>query len=134
MPKFGKESLKMLDGVHPKLVKVCHLAIEIMDFKVVDGVRTLEEQQINKLRGVSWTLNSKHILQADGYSHAVDLGPYVTGVDWHDIEMFCVLAGVMFACAKHVGIKLRWGGDWNQNMQTDDEKKDRRDFGHFEVI
>lgn len=132
MAKFGRSSEAMLKGVHPKLVKVCRAAILVMDFTVVDGVRTPEEQAINKARGVSWTLNSKHLLQEDGYSHAVDLGPYVTGIDWLDTEMFCVLAGVMFAAAYAQGVKIRWGGDWDQDWQGDDERK--RDYGHFELV
>jgi peptidoglycan L-alanyl-D-glutamate endopeptidase CwlK len=132
MPKFSAASEKMLEGVHPKLVQVCREAILIMDFSVVDGVRTKEEQAINVARGVSWTKNSKHLIQSDGFSHAVDLGPYVTGIDWQDKEMFCVLAGVMFTCAHRLGIKIRWGGDWDQDRRTTDERN--RDYGHFELV
>jgi len=134
MPNFGAGSLKMLEGVHPKLVAVCHAAIKVWDFQVVDGVRTAEEQRTNIARGVSWTKDSKHLIQPDGFSHAVDLGPYlpaIKGIDWKDEEIFCVLAGVMFACAFEMNVKLRWGGDWNQNNSTTDERK--RDYGHFEL-
>lgn len=124
MAKFGAESLKNLEGVDPRLVKICNLAILVMDFKVVDGIRTLEEQRINYVRGKSWTMNSKHL---DGL--AVDLAPWP--VDWQDNEMFCVLAGVMKAAAHTLGVKLRWGGDWNRNNSTRDERN--RDYGHFEI-
>lgn len=131
MAAFGQKSENNLLGVHPKLVEVCRQAIVVMDFTVLDGVRTAEEQAANIARGVSWTKNSKHIPQADGFSHAVDLAPSATGIDWKDTEMFCVLAGVMLASAKAVGVRLRWGGDWDQDMSTSDERK--RDYGHFEV-
>jgi len=134
MSGFSAESEKNLEGVNPKLVAVCREAIKIFDFKVLDGVRTPEEQRLNIARGVSWTTDSKHLVQPDGFSHAVDLGPYlpvISGIDWKDTEMFCVLAGVMFACAFKLGVKLRWGGDWNQNNRTTDEHK--RDYGHFET-
>jgi peptidoglycan L-alanyl-D-glutamate endopeptidase CwlK len=122
----------MLEGVHPTLVEICHEAVQILDFKVIDGVRTAEEQAINIARGVSWTKNSKHLLQPDGHSHAVDLAPWtISGVHWQDVEMFCVLAGVMRAVAFRLGVHLRWGGDFNMNDQTTDEKK--RDYGHFEL-
>ena len=132
MATFGTTSEQNLAGVHPDLVGVCRSAILVMDFTVLDGVRTEQEQAINIARGVSWTKNSKHLVQADGYSHAVDLAPFVKGIDWQDTEMFCVLAGVMFAAAYQRGVTLRWGGDWNQNWQTDDERK--RDYGHFELV
>jgi peptidoglycan L-alanyl-D-glutamate endopeptidase CwlK len=122
----------MLEWVHPELVAVCRLAVQILDCKVIDGLRTPEEQAINLARGVSKTKHSKHLTQADGYSHAVDLAPYVSGVDWKDTEMFCVLAGVMRAAAYQRGVTLRWGGDWDMDNQTDDERF--RDYGHFELV
>jgi peptidoglycan L-alanyl-D-glutamate endopeptidase CwlK len=130
MAAFGTESEANLVLVHPTLVKICRLAIAIKDFKVIDGLRTVEEQKINLMRGKSWTPNSKHLPQADGFSHAVDLAPYP--VDWDDAEEFCVLAGVMKAVAYGVGVRLRWGGDWNSNESTRDEKS--RDYGHFELV
>ena len=30
-----------------------------------------------------------------------------------------------------MGINLRWGGDWNQNWEVNDNKFD--DFPHFEI-
>jgi len=130
MPSFGEESKKNLEGVDPRLVRVCEDAIKIMDFKVLDGVRTVEEQKINVARGKSKTMNSKHLVNpTTGYSEAVDLAPYP--VDWSDQEVFCVLAGVMRAVAFTHGLVLRWGGDWNSNDSTRDEKF--RDYGHFEI-
>jgi len=114
----------MLKGVDKRLIDVCNAAIKVIDFQIVDGLRTIEEQRINVVRGKSWTMNSKHL---DG--KAVDLAPYP--VVWADTEMFCVLAGVMRACAAQVGMKLRWGGDWNRNSSTKDERN--RDYGHFEI-
>ena len=130
MAKFGRESERNLAGVHPALVAVCRAAIEAMDFTVLDGVRTPEEQAINVARGKSKTLNSKHLPQPDGYSHAVDLAPWP--VNWRDTEMFVFLAGVMWACAFQQGVKLRWGGNWDMDNSTLDERF--RDFGHFELV
>lgn len=124
MAKFGSNSEAMMKGVDARLVKVLRRAIKIIDFAVDDGVRTIEEQRVNVARGKSWTMNSKHL---DG--KAVDLHP--VPLCWADTEMFCVLAGVMRACAAEEGIKLRWGGDWNRNDSTKDERN--RDYGHFEI-
>lgn len=130
MPTFSAASEANLAGVHPELVAVCRLAVQMFDFTVLDGVRTAEEQAANLARGVSKTLNSKHLLQSDGYSHAVDLAPYP--LNWADREMFCVLAGVMYAAAYQRGVRLRWGGDWDRDNSTTDERF--RDYGHFELV
>lgn len=133
MPSFSIESQRNLEGVHPQLVALCELAIGYFDFKVIDGVRTEEEQRANIARGVSWTKNSKHLIQPSGYSHAVDLAPTLVGkpIAWRDTDMFCVLAGVMFTLAFQQGIPIRWGGDWDGDKSTINERN--RDYGHFEL-
>lgn len=47
MFKFGKSSKKHLDSVDPKLALAAHKALSysVMDFSVVQGKRTLEEQK-----------------------------------------------------------------------------------------
>lgn len=133
MATFSVASSSNLAGVHPVLVAVCQAALQVIDFKVMDGVRTIAESQANQISGVSRLKDptkSKHLPQADGYGHAVDLAPWP--VNWQDIEMFCVLAGVMFAEAKRLGVRLRWGGDWNSDRSTLDERF--RDYGHFELV
>ena len=50
-----------------------------LDATVFDGLRTLPEQRENLRRGVSKTLKSKHLPQADGYGHAVDIVPIING-------------------------------------------------------
>jgi peptidoglycan L-alanyl-D-glutamate endopeptidase CwlK len=130
MPSFGTASLRHLVGVEPRLVRVCERAIGWFDFTVLDGVRTLEEQAANVARGVSKTMESKHLPQADGHAWAVDLAPHPLA--WADREMFCVLAGVMFVAAAVEGVTLRWGGDWDRDRSTLDERF--RDYGHFELL
>lgn len=124
MPSLGAESKKHLKGVDSRLVAIINEAIKIIDFTVLDGVRTIEEQRILFARGKTKTMNSKHL---DGL--AVDLAPWP--VNWADTEMFCVLAGVMRAVAFKQGKELRWGGDWDRDDQTKDERF--RDYGHFEL-
>ena len=62
-------------------------------------------------------------------SNAVDVVPYP--VDWDDRERFHLFAGFVLGIARSMGINLRWGGDWNQNFEVDDNKFD--DFPHFEL-
>ncbi|GAF91804.1 unnamed protein product, partial [marine sediment metagenome] len=62
-------------------------------------------------------------------SKAVDLAPYP--VDWKDAQAFVYLAGFVVGIGAMMGIRLRWGGDWDSDRQTDDESF--RDLGHIEI-
>lgn len=118
--KLGTTSRQRLEGVHPQLVKVVERAIELttQDFAVLEGVRTIERQRQYVKRGVSQTMNSKHLKQADGYGHAVDLVP------WGDFdgngksepswswELFYPIAEAMRTAAVEQGVTIRWGGYW----------------------
>ena len=123
---FGERSNEELQGVHPKLVDLCRsvLATGIMDFSVIDGLRTVEEQRKLVARGVSKTMRSYHLPQDDGYSHAVDLAPYpldwekVRKGDWREISRFGVLNGIIQAKAQILGLTVTWGGDWDRDGQT----------------
>lgn len=78
---FGTRSLLELDGVHPVLVSLAHraLRLSLVDFTVHDGRRTRQEQEEYVRTGVSQTMVSRHLLQEDGWGHALDLVPYVNG-------------------------------------------------------
>src|ERR1043165_9615902 len=44
---------------------------------IINTLRTLAEQQQNVAKGVSWTMNSKHLPQAPTFkSDAIDICPY----------------------------------------------------------
>lgn len=129
MPTFGKSSLEKLDSIHATLRKVLEAAILVMDFSVIEGHRGKQAQEAALKAGASkkpWP-ESKHNTMP---SIAVDIAPYP--LDWADWQAFYFLAGVMFACAKHYGVRLRWGGDWNLNMDFKDQKFD--DLPHFELV
>lgn len=118
---LGAKSLAELQGVHPKLVECVKIAITRtqQDFGVHDGLRTLEEQRRNVMAGVSKTMNSKHLRQSDGYSHAVDLVPYINGqLRWEWPPIF-VIASAMFAAAHEVRLGLIWGGVWDRRFPED---------------
>ena len=73
--KLSSKSLNKLTNVHPDLVRVVQKAIELSttDFSVTEGERSLAQQQANVKKGVSQTMKSKHLVQEDGFVHAVDL-------------------------------------------------------------
>ena len=83
---LSQRSFQKLVDVHSSMVDVVKYAIKVtkIDFGVTFGVRTLEEQQKLFDAGRSQTMNSKHLKQDDGYSHAVDLMDYVDGEAWSE--------------------------------------------------
>lgn len=115
---LGRVSQNNLVGVEPRLVAVVERAIEItdQDFTVFEGVRTLERQREYLARGVSKTLKSKHLVQPDGYGHAVDLVPYIDGsLRWEWPPIYRVAAAVCLA-AKEQRTRLTWGGVWDRRL------------------
>lgn len=113
--RLGSKSKENLKGVHPDIVKVVERAIEIskVDFSVVDGVRTLEKQAEYVRTGASRTMDSYHLIQEDGYSHAVDLYPWVEGKTDHSPAYYNKLGRAMFKASQELGISIEWGGLWN---------------------
>jgi peptidoglycan L-alanyl-D-glutamate endopeptidase CwlK len=113
---LGTKSRKELEGVHPKLIKVVERAIAIskQDFSVHDGLRTEAEQREYVRRGVSKTMNSKHRPQADGFSHAVDLVPYINGQLRWEWKPIYVIASAVHQAAREQGVQLTWGAVWDK--------------------
>ena len=128
MYKFGSRSRKQMENIHPDLKKVLNEVIKYVDCSVLEGQRSAERQ--NKLFEEGRTKvkypNGRHNANP---SRAVDVVPYP--IDWDDRERFHLFAGFVLGIAKSLGINLRWGGDWNQNFEVDDNQFD--DFPHFEI-
>ena len=128
MPKFGKKSKERLGTCNEKLQEVFNEVIKHVDCSVLEGHRSGERQ--NKLYDEGKTKvrypNGRHNANP---SRAVDVVPYP--IDWHDRERFHLFAGFVIGIAQSMGIKLRWGGDWNMNFEVDDNNFD--DFPHFEL-
>lgn len=113
---LGRGSLAELKGVHPNLSAVVHRSIKIteVDFSVHDGIRTLLEQEEYVARGVSTTMQSKHLTQGDGYGHAVDLVPYINGrLRWEWPPIYKIAEAVRRA-AEELEVPIRWGGCWDR--------------------
>lgn len=113
---LGLRSKQELQGVHPKLVAVVERAIQIteQDFGVHDGLRTHAEQVEYMRRGVSRTSRSKHLVQHDGYGHAVDLVPYINGKLRWEHEPCYLIAEAVRKAADALGVRIRWGGNWGE--------------------
>lgn len=125
MFKLGTRSRERLQGVHPDLVKVVERAIELTeyDFSVIEGLRSIETQRQYVEKGVSKTMNSRHLT-----GHAVDLYPVGRPTPW---ERCPAIASAMLDAAKELGVSIRWGGDWNMDGNSKDERF--YDGPHFEL-
>ena len=151
--KLSSRSLGKLEGVNELLVDTVKRAIEVskVDFGVIYGVRSLEEQEKLYKSGRSQTMRSKHLIQEDGTSHAVDLMAYDGSDPSWEMAMYDDIADAMKAAAKEKGAKIRWGAawtvdniaEWDNSMQEamndyiDTRRKSGRtpfiDAPHFEL-
>lgn len=117
---LSERSLSRLEGVHPDLVKVIKRAIEItpLDFGVAEGVRTYETQVDYVNAGKSTTMDSYHLPQADGYSHAVDLYVYVQGKSTEEHKYFRKVIQAVFTAAIELGVQIEAGALWRDFLDS----------------
>lgn len=110
--KLSKRSLSRLDGVDERMVRVVNTAITVskIDFGVICGLRTIEEQRELVAKGASKTMKSKHI---DGL--AVDLMAYVGGRASWELNLYDDIADAMKIAAEEEDVQLRWGAAWHIN-------------------
>lgn len=141
MPKFSQRSNALLAKCHPDLQIIFNEVIKYRDCSILAStIRTIEQQKQFVAKGVSQIMNSKHLPQPDGYSHAVDAEHYP--INFKDKESQAHFAGFVLGIATQlyakgkVSHKVRWGGDWNQNGKVTDGKPGDTfsDPQHFELI
>lgn len=129
MPYLGAVSDARLRTCHPDLQRVVRVAIESgPDFSVLCGHRDRAAQEAAYESGHSnaeWA-DSMHNRVP---SLAVDLAPYP--IDWDDLERFRALAHYVLGVAAGLGVSLRWGGDWDRDYESADERF--IDMPHFEL-
>lgn len=116
--RLGIRSEEQLVGVHADLVRCVRLAITTtpVDFGAHDGLRTLEEQREYVRTGVSRTLASKHLPQADGQGHAVDLVPYINGKLRWEAAACLEIARAMREASTRYRVPLVWGAVWDRKL------------------
>lgn len=109
MFQLSKRSLSKLSGVHPDLIKVVKRAIELteVDFGVIEGVRTLDRQQMLYDSGASRTMKSKHLT-----GHAVDVMAYEGGVGSWSWGLYLKINEAFQKAADELDIEITWGGSW----------------------
>ena len=117
---LNARSEKALVGVHPDLVAVVRRAAEIMPggFIITEGMRTKERQRILFAKGLSKTLNSRHL-----YGLAVDFAPLLDGdVTWKTPAFLPVIKAFRQA-AEELKVPIVSGSEW----------KTFKDYPHIEL-
>ena len=128
MPSFSQFSLNNLETCDSRLQDLMHECIKHFDFRVLEGRRGEEAQNRLFEEGktkLKWP-DSKHNKSP---SIAVDIVPYP--VDWNDRDRFVYMAGIVMGIACQMGLKIRWGGDWDQNQRFNESFFDA---AHFEIM
>lgn len=149
MFRLSKLSLSRLETVDERLQSIvkCAIGITEVDFMVVQGLRTFDEQARLYGKGrtraqmaarqlpmeyarpndrkVTWTMNSNHMS-----GRAVDLGAWVNGRLYMpdrptdaDIELYRQISTAMKAAACAQNVRITWGGDWTTT----------KDYPHYEI-
>ena len=112
---LSQRSFQKLAGVNDILQDTVKEAIKLtkIDFGVIYGIRTLDEQKRLYEAGRSQTMRSKHLLQDDDTSHAVDLMAYDGSNPSWELVMYDDIADAMKEASKKTGAVLRWGAAWH---------------------
>ena len=131
MPRFGKRSRDRLRGVDIRLVNILNEVVKYFDITVIEGLRSQARQNELVAQGKSKTKFGKHV-----QGKAVDIAPYP--IDWEARDDLHYLGGFVLGVAASMGVKLRWGGDWNASSTYQGKRttKDNSfdDLVHFELI
>lgn len=147
---FGTASSSQLATLHHDLQIILGDAIEIFDFSIHQGSRTVEEQIRNIRKGVSKTLDSRHIprnqdgeYDPNAKGMAADCLPYTKGVNpWPQDDdprkirqkkahRFYYLQGIFLTIAHRHDIEVIQGVDWDMDGNFFDQSFD--DLPHIQL-
>lgn len=130
MPTFSKISRQRLASCDIRLQALFNEVIKDYDCIIIEGHRSraAHEANLKKDPPTTWTTyeKSKH---SKIPSLAVDAMPYP--LDWDDRARCIQFARRVQAVAKRLGLRVRWGGDWDGDGDMKDQTK--HDLPHFEL-
>ena len=108
--RLSDRSLSKLQGVDEQLVATVKLAIlnTKIDFGVICGLRTIEEQRVLVEKGASKTMHSKHL-----EGNAVDLMAYIGSRGSWELNLYDDIANAMKEAAIETGAVICWGAAWH---------------------
>ena len=145
---LGIESTRQLETCDNKLQDVLYAAAETMNFSVLEGKRSIKRQADLVDAGYSKTRHSRHVFPMGKLSLAVDIAPWplewpqkprgLTKLLWRLVRKytkqaarFYFLMGYIKCVSEHQGVELRFGADWDGDMDFEDQTFD--DLGHIEL-
>ncbi len=134
MPYFGKNSTKRLAECHPDLQLLFHEVIKHWNCAVITGRRKEQEQNQAYHEGRS-KIKYPHSTHNKTPSRGADVIPWFPKpphIRWTDREAFYCFGGFVLGIAAKMGIKIRWGGDWDRDEELHDQNF--FDLPHFELI
>ena len=108
--KLSANSMSKMTGIKDELHTIVCEAIRLtkVDFGVICGLRTQEEQDALLAKGATQTKTSKHMT-----GDAVDLMAYVGSRASWELNLYDDIADAMKQAAKNKGVKIRWGAAWH---------------------
>ena len=132
---YSTRSLGRLETCHRDLIVLFHKVVLAWDNTILFGHRKEEEQELAFEEGRStkhWP-DSKHNKFP---SLAVDAAPWhsdeIPPLNWGNLERWRAFGGFVMGVVYQMGIKLRWGGDWDGDWNFKDQRL--VDMPHFELI
>lgn len=135
---FSARSLQVRDELHVDLRRLVDELIKHVDFSIREGYRDPAGQLAAYMAGKSRAKPGQSLHNTNP-ARAVHLIPWPMpepGIDekssareWREYAYF---AGAVNLCAASLGIRLRWGGDWNDNWRTADNTFN--DLQHYELL
>lgn len=132
--KFGSTSLSRAKHVDPALMAIATRALELSQVDAgltEEQSRTQAQQKAKVAAGVSKTMDSAHMIQADGFSKGLDLVPWIGGAfTWGDAQWrvhipgaghiypFHELALSMRQAALEARRAIVWGAIWDRPLTS----------------
>lgn len=145
---YSNSSLKKLINVHPSMIDFAFELANVIDCKIVYGIRTDEEQMKLFVDGKSSfdgvTKKSNHQPKEDDFGYALDILPLPKGVNMYlddgseDNIRWGQFDGLCHGIAYKLGIKIRTGFKWRSNIMDSLARNERDntlpDGNHVELI
>lgn len=145
---FSTSSLDKLKDVHPNLQRFAFALADIIDCKIVYGVRSDEEQnklfKDEKSKCDGYIKKSAHQKRSDGYGHALDILPLPKGVNMYlndgseDNIRWGQFDGLCQGIAHYLDIKVKTGFKWKGSMMETLQAAERDnkfpDGNHIELV
>lgn len=143
--QWNERSKEQLSTLHGDLRLVMDDALRLSDvpFQLVQGARTIDQQREYFAAGKSKVNPDAYTSTAELFAaakHVVGDGvPLARAVDiiidvserGYDIKHLAYVAGVVLACGRIRGVRMRWGGNFDRDAELLEQKF--IDGPHFEL-